>query len=833
MERAVISATEAVKRGQFAEAEELIAIVQSVDPGNKNMETMVQVLVDARGVVLQREREQLAARVATAIASGKQALADQRIDSPTGNNALEFFQQALRQDPENTQARNGIGAVVEAHLARALHDLKSKDFAGAGAKVASAAAIDPNHAGIEPARQAIARLRADSAGPFSQQRITALIDAAQEHRAAGRLVTPPEHNALESYRAVLQMDPDNAAAGEGIAAIGNKFLQLIATALRTNDFEQARTYLRQARDIGSPRNLAGLAAAQAALDARLAEIEDGKQQAKINALLATADAAFSAGRLRTPQGNNALEGYLQVLMLAPDNTLAAAGITRLADRYVELAEDSISVGNLELAIEHMTNAEQMLPKLATLVPLRSRIQAARAERGSSAERTIATQEQLAAALSDAQTALSAGRLSAPADASALMYYRVALKVAPENPEARVGIEEIARIHVANAFLAITNERFEAAEAQIAAAAAIEPLAADLQSARASLVAARERADIEDLRLQIDTELAAAQAALAQGQLVTTDGTGALEHYHAALALDPGNAIGTGGIRLVFDALVRRANAALAAGEIYAARQAAEQAARAMPGSASVTALQAQIKQASTAKTEHQDGPKRLEELLADAATAAARTDDAAALESAARLYGDATRLAPGDDRARRGLSKVAEDFGQLLASALEERRTDDGRRLLDVANQMFPQAPWLAQAQSTVQADAEAGGGERQATINALLKRAERQLKRFHLTTPIDNNATATYREILKLDPQNKQGQRGFERVVEHYMVLAERELQLRGATGDARHFVTLAASVIAGHGESRDRAVAILRTIGDLKSADSANTGKDSANKL
>jgi serine/threonine protein kinase len=77
---------------------------------------------------------------------------------------------------------------------------------------------------------------------------------------------------------------------------------------------------------------------QAALERqRQEEEEHRKQENRIVQLLDIAEADFNAGRFVEPPGQNALEGYLNVLKLAPGNSDALLGKDRIFQHFLRLA----------------------------------------------------------------------------------------------------------------------------------------------------------------------------------------------------------------------------------------------------------------------------------------------------------------------------------------------------------------------------------------------------------------------------------------------------------------------------------------------------------------
>jgi len=55
--------------------------------------------------------------------------------------------------------------------------------------------------------------------PADKEKIERLLEAAEVHQLVGRYTDPPGSNALDAYREVLELDPNNADARKGIAQI--------------------------------------------------------------------------------------------------------------------------------------------------------------------------------------------------------------------------------------------------------------------------------------------------------------------------------------------------------------------------------------------------------------------------------------------------------------------------------------------------------------------------------------------------------------------------------------------------------------------------------------
>lgn len=89
----------------------------------------------------------------------------------------------------------------------------------------------------------------ESSGQGQTDGIAALLAQAQADFAALRLTAPAGDNALEKYRKVLDLAPDNAAAKQGLQGIADHFVGLAQQTTAAGDLNEASEYLRQAAAI--------------------------------------------------------------------------------------------------------------------------------------------------------------------------------------------------------------------------------------------------------------------------------------------------------------------------------------------------------------------------------------------------------------------------------------------------------------------------------------------------------------------------------------------------------------------------------------------------------
>lgn len=98
-----------------------------------------------------------------------------------------------------------------------------------------------------------------SQAEYKASAIAGYLSAAEKNLALFNLTTPEENNAHLNYRAVLDLDPNNAAARLGIRQIEERYTWLIEKAIDKGNLRNARVYLARANQLpGDSSNLAVL-----------------------------------------------------------------------------------------------------------------------------------------------------------------------------------------------------------------------------------------------------------------------------------------------------------------------------------------------------------------------------------------------------------------------------------------------------------------------------------------------------------------------------------------------------------------------------------------------
>jgi len=258
-------------------------------------------------------------------------------------------------------------------------------FTGAGPDPTGHAGLSPADAGSPTLPTEPSRKPANDPHIVKAQ-IAELLKAAQVAFEADHLSTPKGDNAYEKYKDVLELDPGNRQARQGIESVADRYLALAKDAVERQRFRTAQTYLNKVLELAPAHP--ELASAQRMLTEAQSKAPTGptrvtalRNELRITGLLRGAEAAYEEDHLTSPTGNNAYQKYLEVLKLDPGNKAAHNGIQRIAGRYITLAELALAKGNFDAADQYLGKASTIAaghPKLPQAI---ESAKAARAQAG--------------------------------------------------------------------------------------------------------------------------------------------------------------------------------------------------------------------------------------------------------------------------------------------------------------------------------------------------------------------------------------------------------------------------------------------------------------------
>ena len=225
-----------------------------------------------------------------AINQGNDALRAGRIAGDGDDTALAHFKAALAIDPNNAQAKAGLGQVAEALIVQANAAADSGDTDHARQLLDQAASLAPGSADLIAARARLGQAAPDTAAASAQQddNITAAPTAAltpqqqlqvanmvQQAKIAaqrGNIMSPPGDCAYDLYRGALAIDGNNQAALSGLQALPGMVQQQFNQALSASNLNKASDLFNALTNL-SPGDAGLVAERQRLADAWLDQAE--------------------------------------------------------------------------------------------------------------------------------------------------------------------------------------------------------------------------------------------------------------------------------------------------------------------------------------------------------------------------------------------------------------------------------------------------------------------------------------------------------------------------------------------------------------------------------
>jgi serine/threonine protein kinase len=377
--------------------------------------------------------------------------------------------------------------------------------------------------------------RAQLAGLLPESDVAALLKRADAAVVANQLLEG-EGNARDLYQAVLQIDPDNVQARDGMKRIGAVLIQRADEARAGGNLDIARGFANEAEQL-----LQG-GQAIAELKARLQEAEAAKT--RLDELIPKAEAAFAAGNY-VGSPDSAYEMYQQVMSVDAANAIAPNGIAKILDVLGARADGELKAGDLTAAAVTIQSITMISPNFAQLADLKARLSEGQGD----------ALDALAKDLDRAARLFADGALAPPSEPNALALYQSVLVRDPLSVPAKQGLTRIGNALLAQARAKIAEKDLEAADRLVRRAEPLAPAAAELRTTKLELREARERRDIANNprpvgpgeQQRLAELLSRARDYARNGDLFGEPGANAIDAYNNVLRIDPDNAEARAGL----------------------------------------------------------------------------------------------------------------------------------------------------------------------------------------------------------------------------------------------------------------------------------------------
>jgi tetratricopeptide (TPR) repeat protein len=298
-------------------------------------------------------------------------------------------------------------------------------------------------------------------------------------------------------------------------------------------------------------------------------------QTQLNALLARADTAYSAGNLAGGP-DSARDLYEAARGLDPDNEHALTGLQNVGHAELDQAQAALKKRDYAAARSSLEEARSLLGGGAAVDVMDQAL-----------AKAVLQTSNVDVLINQARSALANGHIDGP-DGAATLFGKV-LAGAPNNAVARHGMDQIGDLLATRIQGQIGSSDLAGAKQTLSNLAGLLPRYSQLPTLRAAVAAADRDSDS-----QRDQYLDKGQAYLREGKISGTGDDNAEAQFKAALKADPGSDQARAGLGQVAQALIVQANAAMESGQSQDAKTLLDDAAALAPKSADLAAARSRL-----------------------------------------------------------------------------------------------------------------------------------------------------------------------------------------------------------------------------------------------
>lgn len=204
----------------------------------------------------------------------------------------------------------------------------------------------------------------EAADRTRRRNILMLHTRAEEAMQQGRLLEPAENSAYAYYHQILELDPEDNRAKDGLRRIADKYAEVAETALADEQFDRAAAHVSNGLKVmpGYPR---------------LVDIDERIKRERaehIHELSEKARLCIDAGKLSTPADDSAYYYYNEILRIDPENDLVQKGFLKIADKYAVLADHAFQAFDYVQAEKYVRRGLQVVPNHYYLLSLQQELE---------------------------------------------------------------------------------------------------------------------------------------------------------------------------------------------------------------------------------------------------------------------------------------------------------------------------------------------------------------------------------------------------------------------------------------------------------------------------
>ncbi|MGA9575459.1 MAG: protein kinase [Lysobacterales bacterium] len=346
-----------------------------------------------------------------------------QIDSPPEDNAVFELRKALALAPKYEPTLERARQIAEFYETDARDLIDAKKPEDALEKIKQGLEIDPNYETLVLLEEDVNTMLA---AQKRQAEIAEALRVAADYQSRGMLVEPQDTNAYTAFKKVLELDPQNRTANQGLENILTSLMEKAEQSLDSGNLEQAGN---QVRNIDSlfPNNRR-----VAEMGTRITTKErEIREQTEVEEFLRIAQRQVDEGKFTEPESDNALESYTQALNRQPDNATAIKGLAQIGDQFASQAKEALDRGEFSTALKLADSGLLAAPDNAELLAIQAK----------STGQLSARDQEIQTLLQEAQRLVLSGGFLPPGD-NALDTFNKVEKLDPGNQQAARGLARL-------------------------------------------------------------------------------------------------------------------------------------------------------------------------------------------------------------------------------------------------------------------------------------------------------------------------------------------------------------------------------------------------------
>lgn len=279
--------------------------------------------------------DETATRINSLLEQARQSQEQGKIFKPANSNALYFYSQILKLEPDNAQAKNALAGIHQQLIEKASNQIEQQKFTEAEQSLYLADTVFPEHKQNLELRSVLQQ------ASDKKQQVGELLEKAGMALKKNQLTEPLDDNAYHYFKRVIQLESSNNSALEGVKQVENQLLTLAKSSIESRKWDRAAAYLDKVESINSN-------SAQARTLRRQVTQHTNKIS-RLNQLLATAETQYNKKQYTSPANDSAYGTYQQILAIDPDNVKAKAGISNIRKYYKKRFDKHISASQVTRA----------------------------------------------------------------------------------------------------------------------------------------------------------------------------------------------------------------------------------------------------------------------------------------------------------------------------------------------------------------------------------------------------------------------------------------------------------------------------------------------------